>query len=130
MEAQHTSVSCVEGPAPAASLAELSPELLALIASCLPGEKVATSMLSVSKSLFELEQVRATVTALCFKDFRGESSDLDAVETGGCFVVPAASATATLFIARFPKLISANFVGCLNLENAAVVALAGHCPGL
>ena len=97
---QHTYVPFV-GPARAnLSLAELSPDLLALIASFLPGEMVATGLLSVSKSLLELEQVQATATALCFKDFRGESSDLDSVETGDCFVVPAASATAALFVAR------------------------------
>ena len=97
MEMHHTFDPCV-GPA-SASLGEFSPYLLTLIASFLPGEVVATGLLNVSKSLLELEEVRATVTALCFKDSRGESSDLDSVETGDWFVVPAVSATAALFVA-------------------------------
>ena len=112
MEMQRTSVPCV-GPAPV-SLGEVSPDSLALIASFLPGEMVVTGLLSVSKSLFELEQVRATVTALCFK-------------TGNRFVSPAAPAKAALFVARFPKLASATSVDCRKLTDAAVVALANHC---
>ena len=79
MEMHLTSVPCV-GPTPAnLCLTKLSYDLLALIAS---------------KSLFELEQVRATTTALSFKDFRGESSDPDSVETANFFVVPIFSAKA------------------------------------
>ena len=88
-------------------------------------------MLSASKSIFEFEQVRANATALCFIDFRGESPLPDSVEAGDCFVVPAAYATAALFVARLPKIASANFVGCLNLTDAAVVSIVErHCPGL
>ena len=91
---------------------------------------VATGLLSASKSFLGLERVRASVTALCFGDFKGESSDLGTEYTGDCFEVPPASATVALLVARFPKLASANFAGSLNLMDAAVVALAEHCPGL
>ena len=71
---QRASIPCV---APAsASPEELSPDLLVLIASFLPGEMIATGLPGASKSILEREQVRATATALCFTDFRGESSGL------------------------------------------------------
>ena len=112
------------------SPAELYPDFLDLIAGFLPGGMVATGLLGAIKSLLELEQARATTAALCFKDFRSQSPDLLSVETDDCFVIPSVSATAALFVARFPKLASANLLGCLNQLGAAVGALAEHCPGL
>ena len=55
------------GPAPT-SLTELSPDLLALIASFLPSEMVATGLLSASRQvLLELEQASYSRSAVLFK---------------------------------------------------------------
>ena len=151
MEERRPSLSHVDPPA---CLADLSPELLALIATFLPGNLVAKGLLSASKFFFEPEQLRSAVTALSFREYSGGASDQNpGDEDGGggalvgcrCHGGPRCEIYQTeldcncgkimdeVVVAladRFPGLTSMALKRCYELTASAVVALAGHCPGL